>query len=365
MARGLDLTQVKTMIGKLLGSIRLEAEKEFRKHRRTNAELIKHKRPAVLWYLNRFLFQKSIFLYLFIYTAIVLLALLDEFLLKLLFPKLELSDFDHFSKIGDFLTVQITALGLIFPIAVGLVTVIIQRNEVSSTSSDIQVYYYESMAYQIGASSISLLIALLVNLFVLNFPFWEHVEIKVQSASLPFLLPIIHLWWIVLNFVALWFFLKISLSFVQPKQRENIRKLYAANVAIPSEIKDALVKAYYHNCRQSLELGNADGKVTFALGLGDGEIEVRALLKHEHILVDVWKKPLIWVLKRWLERTGFDPEEDHNWGNSRNHSLDFPLMPTRYYSGEVVICRRTGDLTLTRLERQIIKMCFRFKMVKE
>lgn len=352
------------MIIRSLGSIRLEAEKEFKKHRRTNAELIKHRRPAALWYLNRFLFQKSIFLYLLIYAVIVLFALLDEFLLKLLFPKLSLLAFDHFSMIGDFLTVQITALGLIFPIAVGLVTVIIQRNEVSRTSSDIQVYYNESMAYQIGASCISLLIVLLLNLFVLNFPFWEHAEIKMQSASLPFLLPIIHLWWLIVNFVALWFFLKTSLSFVQPKQRENIRKLYAANVAIPREIKDALVKAYYHNIKRSLELGNADGKITFALGLGGGEIEIRKILKHEYILVDVWHKPITWVLKRWLARTNFAPEEDHNWGNSRNHSLDFPLMPTRYYSGEVIICRRTGDITLTKLERQIIKMCFRFKKVK-
>lgn len=58
-----------------------------------------------------------------------------------------------------------TLIGLIFPIAVGLVTLIVQRQQTSNTSAHVQIYYWESFAYGVGASGIAFVIVLVVQFF--------------------------------------------------------------------------------------------------------------------------------------------------------------------------------------------------------
>jgi hypothetical protein len=45
---------------------------------------------------------------------------------------------------------RVTLIGLIFPIAVGLVTLIVQRQQTSNTSAHVQIYYRQSFAYGVG-----------------------------------------------------------------------------------------------------------------------------------------------------------------------------------------------------------------------
>jgi hypothetical protein len=93
-----------------------------------------------------------------------------------------------------FLGAQVTMIGLLFPIAIALVTLIVQREDASSTVSDVQVYYHQTLAYQIGASGIALSIVLAVQLLWRNggVPLGriERLVIKGCFKPLPFRLYI-------------------------------------------------------------------------------------------------------------------------------------------------------------------------------
>lgn len=361
---------------RLLGSIELKAETDLKQYLKTNQALVNYKRPLILRYLNRFMYEQSIFTYLFLYASIIILILLNEFLLKTFLVKIKsyqyydlininLLALKNFPSVQDILMVQITAMGLIFPIAVGLVTVITQKSNTSNTNSNIQIYYHESMAYKIGASCISLAIVLVLNLFILNFQLWEYTRIKILSSALPFLIPLINTWWLIINLIALWFFLKLSLSFVQPKRREEIRKDYTANVAIPYEKKSIYMYKHYQDIKKSIELGKSDLKIIFGELLKIGETEVRKKIKGEYTLKDVYQKPLVWVLKRWLKRTCFKASHNYELDDILKNSVSFPPLPNQYFSGEIEICNVTGDIKFTAMEKFLIKICFRFKRVKK
>jgi hypothetical protein len=59
---------------------------------------------------------------------------------------------------------QVGILGII-AVAVGIVTLLSQRNDRSSATSDVRLYYSESLAYEVVTSGAALLVVLCVQLF--------------------------------------------------------------------------------------------------------------------------------------------------------------------------------------------------------
>lgn len=369
------------MFKKLVGSIEQEANHELGEHQRTNPTLLKYKRPLSQRYLRRFFSEPTIFAFIAVYVSIVLVCWVDGFLFSKLGLNLSILSPPSWAteEIGkDLLMVQITALGLLFPIAISLVTMLMQGNVTASTGHHIRVYYSESLAFQVGAGCISLSIVLMAYIFITeqNISFlidsieslldrclpWclgERISSILSKPELvAYILPVVHLWWITVNFIALWYFLKTSLSFVQHEQRSQLRKQYVANVALPNEIKSRiLVNKFTGEYKED--------RLYFGFyGVRDGYItEAQKLLSGTYILADVWMRPLLWVCERWERRLN---ESDGQEGDDDNSSniLSFPLLPGCTYSGNTVLCYRRNGPDLTRTEKWIVNNCFRFKRVR-
>src|SRR5206468_9625179 len=121
-------------------------------------------------------------------------------------------------------------------VAVGLVTLIAQRNDGSSTSTDIQLYYNGALAYEVVASSVALLLVLCVQIFwPLDYAIRASGHDQAVTA-VKIILTGIHLLWLAINIGAFAQFVGMSLRFVEPKARENMREQYTANVIVPDDL---------------------------------------------------------------------------------------------------------------------------------
>ncbi len=155
----------------ILLSIRCAVAKDVKKHLRTNAAILSARPPAGVKILQKIYGQRGLLGFLVPYAALVGLFILTETMVSTQWPHL-IPLWSNDQTIGPFLKdvtsyflgAQVVMIGLLFPIAVGLVTLIVQREVSSSTVSDIQVYYGETLAYRIGASGIALSIVLAAQL---------------------------------------------------------------------------------------------------------------------------------------------------------------------------------------------------------
>lgn len=257
-------------------------------------------------------------------------------------------------------------IGLIFPVAVGLVTLIIQRENSSNAASDIKVYYKEALVYQIGASSIALSMILSGQLI------WPaHFLIKklgffTSSEYFKIAITLVHLIWLLINFFALWHFLQTSLSFVVPSDRSLLRRRFAASVSIPNDISQRLMNARYANAGQFI-LGESsmgivdDGQPSLFFGsdLGEwGEIEIQLPKGSNAVLIDVWMRPLKWAIRNWLKRC--QKQNDDALHGHSGPTLVFLPDWRRPMPEDGIICRRRHGVPLCSLERFLIRRSFRF-----
>ncbi len=245
--------------GGALGSLRKRVAREIKEHRKSNAALLSARAPVGTRVLQAFFGERGLIGFLVPYAAVVALLIVLDIAIASACPSI-IPPWTNTTQIGPllkdvtsyFLGAQVVMIGLLFPIAVGLVTLIVQREDASNTISDIQVYYEESLAYRVGASGIALSIVLATQLLwpvqfaVHRFGFETSTEI------LKIFLTAIHLLWLVVNFAALWHFLSTSLSFMRPSERAKLRRRFAANVSIPQDLSDRLVRVLYADAGSSL-----------------------------------------------------------------------------------------------------------------
>lgn len=355
----------------MLGSLRTKVAQEVKEHCRTNAAL-KSMKPIFRKRLLSALYgERGLLGFLFLYVLLALLILCSEILLSRMYPPIVLA-WEAGAHIGPFLKdvtsyflgAQVMVIGLLFPIAVALVTLIVQREDASSTISDIQVYYGETLAYRIGASGIALSIVLATQLL---WPaHWAVEQLGLGIASqFKVLLTAVHIFWLVVNFIALWHFLTTSLSFIRPAERALMRCRYAAAISIPQDISERLTNALYVNAGRSLlknfdvlEDDNELPPLIFGTPFDDwGEIEIIAPDEANQYLSDVWMRPLGWAVKRWWKRS---TEETSKNDRGNNHpTLLFPLSIEQQLPEGGVICRRRGGVPLSKVEGFVIRHSFR------
>ncbi len=266
------------------------------------------------------------------------------------------------------LSAQVVMVGLLFPIAVGLVTLIVQRGDASSTVSDIQVYYGETLAYRIGASGIALSMVLAMQL-VWPAHFLVHgLGFGTLSEFFKIVLTGIHLLWLLINFSALWHFLLTSLSFMRPSERAHLRRRYAASVSIPQDLSDRLMRASYTNAGPSLlrESGESDNddrapSLLFGSDLGDwGQIEIASPNLSKMVLYDVWMVPLGWAVRSWWKRCK-KQEADATAQSHSGPTLVFAPDLQRPLPEGGTICRRSYGVPLNAFERFLIRQSFWFR----
>jgi hypothetical protein len=204
---------------------------------------------------------------------------------------------------GFLLSVQVGMIGVI-SVAVGLVTLIAQRNDGAATNADIRIYYSEALAYGVAASGIALLAVMTVQLFW-PVQFLAHsMHFESQKLLIKTVLTAVHIGWLALNLVAFAQFIAVSLRFVEPKARERMRETYTANTLLPQDIHRRLRSYLLLQAAQSIkppatpedDLGVSMGGF---FGLDNWDEEISVFHRKSVELYDIRLRPLAWILKRW------------------------------------------------------------------
>jgi hypothetical protein len=144
---------------------------------------------------------------------------------------------------GYLITAQVGMLGIV-SIAVGLVTLIAQRDERSSTNTDIRLYYVEALAYEVVASSAALLVVLCIQiLWPIHFGLHK-LGLGTSDLCFKVVLTAVHVVWVSINISAFAQFLATSLRFVEPSAREQMRERYTANVVIPNDLWERFLRVF-------------------------------------------------------------------------------------------------------------------------
>jgi len=269
------------------------------------------------------------------------------------------------------ITAQVGVLSVV-SIAIGLISIISQRED---AATDVQIYYHESLAFGVVASSIALLTIVILQLswplqLGLNWIFpWGHTNLS------KLFLTLIHLAWLLLNLSALAHFAATTLAFVQRKSRQVLRERYTSNVVLPAEMWNNLRSQLYLQAGSEFakEFTNNDTQRRDAFSVFTGfntsmnsEVEVSLKPTSNLTLHDVRMTFLRWTVMRWLKRCGNSNLEEGRPNPSfltRTPSLYFPPTLDSTARPSEALCRRQGGLPLTRIEKLAIKMAFKFRKI--
>ena len=270
---------------------------------------------------------------------------------------------------GFLITAQVGMLGVI-SVAVGLITLIAQRDDKSSTSTEIRLYYAESLAYDIITSSTTLLALLAIQVFW-PVQFGLH-KFGLGSTNLFFKawLTFVHILWLSVNVGGFAHFLSTTLRFVEPVAREQMRQRYTADVVLPDDLKVRLFRYFSNFVTKTIlpDDGN-DKHPSFMLGydwVESGINEIERTFKAEQQLADVLYLPLRVAIRNWARRS-----QKHFAANAtRPLTLEtmqlpgtatVPLLFEGTYKGTVVLCRRDGGVPFRWWERLLIRASLRFR----
>ena len=356
----------------LCGSLRRRVSREIKAHLRDN-HAIRRARYSFFQRAVRFLIAgRSLPAFLAAYLLLDLALLGAEVVFNLHFsqalPGWAMPEMKSLLKdIASYLiAAQVGILGIV-SVAIGIVTLITQRDDRSSTNTDIRLYYMEALAYEVVLSGAALLIVLCVQLFW-PLQFLAHLS-HLGGMDLVFkaALTAFHLAWLLLNLAVFAQFLLTTLHFVEPTARERLRERYTANIVVPGDLGHRLLRVFYANAPKELVPVSEDELrllITFGHSmLTEGNVELRAAFAEPSVLRDVWLRPLGFVLRKWWHRSERTLIEPRRQSVLRGNDVWLSLEPSfdSRFEGEVAWCRRRGGVPLHGWERWVIRHCYRFR----
>lgn len=362
-------------LGGWTGSVNGWVRREVRQHMRENTVARRARYSLPLRALRAAIGARSLTLYVFAYVVLCVALTAFEYLVErgVIVLPLYLSawgerlDVNVLGDIGSALiSAQVGALGVI-SLAIGLVTIIAQRDD---ARTDVQVYYHESLAFEAFASSIALLAVLCVQLIwplhIVLYGMGEGTDAYVSKAPLV----CAHLIWLSINLAALFHFVVTTFQFVQQGARERMRESYIANQVLRREMTARLRPQLYRSAGSDVVKNlNPDTPkdrkpvVNFGHGFGDpDDAEIESTFRKAMVLTDVRMIWVQWVATRWAARCVREqPSKPPIAGLSHmGPFLSFPIDFDVALTGSRVWCCRRGGVSLTRLERFVLRCAFRF-----
>lgn len=368
--------------GGLAGSLNKWIRREVREHIRTNPAARRCRYSLPLRLLRGFFSDRTLWQFLAIYVVVAVTAAVLEIVITRYLPGLlpqwtrsgppgaDLKEL--LTNLASFLIMtQVGVLGVI-AIAIGLVTLIAQREE---AGTDVKVYYHESLAVEVVASSLALLIVLIAQLlwpmqFLLH-RLGEGTNLQIFKLFLA----TVHMGWLLLNLIGLTHFITTTFRFVQKSEREKLRERFTAVAIQPIEMTRQLRLKLYEMAGSNLVSDDeSDGSketdrnliVTFGFDWGKPEdVEFERNFAQPAIVHDVKVRWLRWVAKRWWMRCQAASAGDPNSRIGRlaadkpilvfTPQLDVPLR------GRVAWCWRRGGVPLTCFERWVVSRSFKFR----
>ena len=275
-----------SLIEGLRGSLRRRVRREIKAHLRDNRAICRA-RYSFFQRAARFLIAgRSLPTFLAAYLLLDLVLVGAEVVFNLYFPQAlpgwTTPQIRASKDIASYLiAAQVGILGIV-SVAIGIVTLISQRDDRSSTNTDVRLYYVESLAYEVVLSGAALLIVLCVQL-LWPAQFLAHLA-YLGGTDLAFkaLLTAFHSAWLLLNLAVFAQFVLTTLHFVEPSARERLRERYIANVIVPTDLTQRLLRVFYANAPKELVPDTneeAGPLITFGYGtLDDGDVELGRIL---------------------------------------------------------------------------------------
>lgn len=263
---------------------------------------------------------------------------------------------------------QVGMLGVI-SLALALVTLIAQRE---GSSTDVQVYYHESFAIELVASSVALLAVLCVQLlwplqFILH-----RAGLGTDLMVFKLALLSLHMGWLLINLGAVAYFITTTFRFVQRRARERLRERYTTNIVLPRDLRQRLRAQLYALGNDLLDHGDSNDKglPSVAFGLDyerPNEVEIESQFARPFALDDVRMTWVRWVLKRWSARCckAGEPAPGIPGLSRQGPLLWFTPHIDQPLRGTVGWCRRRGGVRLTGLEKIVLRHAFRFRRIDD
>src|SRR6202035_3643409 len=280
--------------------------------------------------------------------AFVARRFIPEVTLKWLTAELKHRDFQDVAV--GLLAAQAALIALVFPLIIALIGVLFELR--TTAGGRLNIFLKETEALFVGGSALMLSAALAIQLLL--FP---HL---VETLALLFVS--LDVGWFVLNTFFLTFFLFSTLNFVRPERRTILFRRYIVNVTWRQELLNLIT---YNRLTNAIEYGylpstpgnlETGAKVLISpMTLDSIPPAVRISLSESSILSNVFLSVLRVVAHSWLETTQHRlPDRTLAW-------LVFDPIPTRIYSGDVVLARVPNNLPLTPLQRFLIGAAFHFQ----
>lgn len=361
------------------GSLNRWVRREINEHFRENAVAKRARYSRVTLLLHRVFDQGTFGRFISLYAAFVLFVGLAEFAVARYLPHW-LPGWTAAPEIKSLLTnvasylitAQVGVLGVV-SIAIGLVTIIAQRE---NASTDVQVYYHESLAFGVVASSIALLAVLCAQLL---WPLQFTLHWFGYGTGLQFFKVVLttgHIAWLLLNLWGMAHFVATTLAFVQQKAREVQRERYTANVVVPVEMRKRLRQQLFliagpEFVKEACPTATAGGREpTVYLGndfSNAGGVEVPLTQRKGVVLTDVRMVLVRWAVCKWLRRSMAvrGNQQEQVGGLAHEPLLLFPPRLDVAPEVEKGLCRRRGGLPLTRMERLALRYAFKFRRKRD
>lgn len=258
-----------------------------------------------------------------------------------------------------FITAQVGIVGVI-SIAVALVALLAQRE---GLTADIKVYYHESMAYEVIASSLALLLVLCVQLLWPMQFVAHHLDFGGPSLAFKLGLTAVHASWLAVNICAMAHFVSESLNFLNSETRRKIRERFTANQVAPRDLAKRLRQVLYQNGCNGLIQGLED-RCFLLFGSRPDELatsEIFETFSKPVLLHDVHMRLLAWALRRWLNRCEASTQHHGTGAAYKKPTVGFAPHFDWSVDGEIAWVKRRGGVPFTEIERLVIWWSFRFR----
>lgn len=247
---------------------------------------------------------------------------------------------------------QIGLLGVI-SLSLTLVTLIAQKE---GSSTDIQLYYHESMALELVASCVALAVVLCVQFVWPLQLLLHHIGLGAGVQLFKLVLFSLHLFWLLVNLCVAAYFILTTFRFVQQSAREKFRDRYTAYVILPRDLERYLCTQLYTSGGQNvpgLSFGITPPQAAIA--------EEEHRFSHPVTIHDVRMRWVHWVARRWWTRSLKASPQIQNLPENARPRLCFVPSMDEQLNGVVAWCRRVGGEPLTALERIVLRRAFRFR----
>jgi len=262
------------------------------------------------------------------------------------------------------ITAQIGILAIV-SVAVGVVTLLSERDDGASTNTDIRLYYVESYSRELAVSGVALLLVLTVQIFWPAQHILHALSYRQVGTWSELTLSIAHSMWFCVNLLLFFQFISTTLHFVEPSSRESLRERYSANEVIPNDAAARLINVLYANLCQTI-FGNVDPEKGPVVLFGHNFLEnttpeIYVNFGSQARLVDVYVRPLKWALSRWERRVRAQPAQRHRFGAPPwNDSIAVAPNFEGELTGKTPLLWRTGAVGLSPIEQWVIRRSLRF-----